>query len=57
MYNKINDSVNKKLLQNMTNVMKELYVISRNTNDERLITTLKRILNFSDHLNQRQQIE
>ena len=50
MYNKINDSVNKKLLQNMTNVMKELFVISRNTNDEKLISTLKRILNFSDHL-------
>jgi len=37
--------------------MKELHMISRATNDERLIVTLKRILNFSDHLQQKSTTE
>ena len=32
-------------------------MISRATNDERLIVTLKRILNFSDHLQQKSTTE
>ena len=36
--------------------MKELHLISRSTNDEKLIGTLKRILNFSDHLRDKTKI-
>lgn len=49
--------MNKKLVSSMTLVMKELHMISRSTNDERLIGTLKRILNFSDHLQQKSTTE
>ena len=50
MVRKIVENKNKKLANGMMQVMKELYLISRATQDERLIATLKRILNFSDHL-------
>ena len=50
-------NMNKKLVNNINIVMKELHTISRATNDERLIVTLKRILNFSDHLQQKQTTE
>ena len=48
MCNKMYENMNKKLLNSMMQVIKELYMISRISIDERLITTLKRILNFSD---------
>ena len=49
--------MNKKLVNSMLQVMKELHLISRSTGDERLISTLKRILNFSDHLQQKSTTE
>lgn len=57
MVRKIVENKNKKLANGMMQVMKELYLISRATNDERLIATLKRILNFSDHLQQKNSLE
>lgn len=57
MCGKIIENMNKKLMNSMAQVMKELHLISRATNDEKLIATLKRILNFSDHLQQNKTIE
>ena len=51
------EKMNKKLLYSIMHVMKELYLISRTTKDEQLISTLKRILNFSDHLQQKTTTE
>ena len=57
MCNKMYENMNKKLVNSMMQVIKELHLISRITNDEKLIGTLKRILNFSDHLQQNKTIE
>lgn len=57
MCRKIVENTNKKLFGNMMQVINELHKISRNTSDIRLIATLKRILNFSDHLQQKSTTE
>lgn len=50
MLRKSMDNMSKKLVSSLIQVMKELHMISRPTNEERLIGTLRRILCFSDHL-------
>jgi len=57
MCRKIIENMNKKLVNSIMQVFKELHMISRTTKDEQLISTLKRILNFSDHLQQKTTTE
>lgn len=49
--------MNKQLVQSIRQVMKELHLISVQTQDEKLLSTLKRVLHFSDILQQRQRSE
>lgn len=57
MCRKIIENMDKKLVNSIMQVFKELHMISRTTKDEQLISTLKRILNFSDHLQQKTTTE
>mmetsp|Transcript_13839 Transcript_13839/g.18906 ORF Transcript_13839/g.18906 Transcript_13839/m.18906 type:complete len:95 (-) Transcript_13839:1844-2128(-) len=49
--------MNKQLVTSIRQVMKELHLISCPTQDEKLLSTLKRVLHFSDILQQRQRSE